>query len=150
MSHLYPLAFTARQALAGSEHGARSKADASRLCPHEGHHISELETEWLTLAEDESADLEPLAEAGVTAGFVQRYEDAKGATVLAVSYWKIVPDNAPETAAEPEPDPAPETNAAPEPDHTDDLYFRAGRTKKRRKARKVDPNQMDLFGKVEE
>ena len=32
-------------------------------------------------------------------------------------------------------------------DHTDDLYFKSGRTKKSRK-RVVDPNQMDLFGDV--
>ena len=142
MSHLYPLAFTAREALAGADHSARSKTDANRLCTLSDHHIGGLETEWLTLADAEAAELEAQADAGVSAGFVQRYEDAKGATVLAITYWKITPDNAPT--------PAPEPETVPEADHTDDLYFRAGRTKKRRKARKIDPNQMDLFGKVDE
>jgi len=141
MSHLYPLAFDARAALAGAEHAARSKSDAQRLCAIAGHHISHLETEWLTLTAPEIAKLDSAAEEGVSAGFVQRYENAEGATVLAVAYWKILPDS--KTPEPPEP-------APPEADHTDDLYFRAGRTKKRRRRRKIDPNQLDLFGKIEE
>lgn len=144
MSHLYPLAFSAREALAGADHSARSKADADRLCAVDEHYIGGLETEWITLADAEISELETQVDAGVSAGFVQRYEDAKGAAVLAVTYWKITPDSAPAPA------PVPEPETAPKADHTDDLYFRAGRTKKRRKDRKPDPNQMDLFGKAEE
>ena len=75
-------------------------------------------------------------------GFVQHYEDGKGNTVLAVTYWKLA-----KTPKKPKPKPRPV--AAPDPnaeDHTDDLYFKSGRTKKSRRRRHVDPNQMDLFG----
>ncbi len=144
MSHLYPLAPDARAALAAPDLAARSKADAVRLCPSGEHHIKRLETEWLTLAPDAFADLEAQADAGVSAGFVQRYENAQGAVVLAVTYWKLISDTAPEPEAPPAPKPE------PEPDHTDDLYFRAGRTKKRRRRKKPDPNQLDLFGLSEE
>lgn len=138
---IYPLAFTARAALAVDieQHAARGKGDADRLCMLEGHHIKHLETEWLTLTPPELAELATQADAGVSAGFVQRYENAAGATVLAVTYWQITPDAT-------EPDIAPEPEPQPEPDHTDDLYFRSGRTKKRRSGKKPDPNQMDLFG----
>ena len=43
-------------------------------------------------------------------------------------------------AKKPEPEPA----EAEAPDHTDDLYFRRGRTKPSRR-RYVDPRQLDLF-----
>ena len=144
MSHLYPLAFTGRVAFVGVDHAARSKADAQRLCTLDGHHIHGLETEWLTLEPSEMAELEPKAAAGFSAGFVQRYENAQGARVLAVTYWKIAPikdtsETLPEVQAHATDEPA-------EQDHTDDLYFRQGRTKPRRR-KKPDPNQMDLFRK---
>lgn len=140
MSHLFPLALAGRDALVGAEHAARSKADAERLCTLADRHVGGLETEWLTLTPAELAEVETEAEAGVSAGFVQRYENADGAAVLAITYWRIVPTGNPsELAQELPPEPARQ-------DHTDDLYFRQGRTKKRRR-KKVDPNQMDLFGK---
>jgi hypothetical protein len=145
MSHLYPLAENARAALVTPEPAARSQADAMRLCPPGGYAVARLETEWLTLSADERADLAVPADTGVSAGFVQRYENAQGATVLAVTYWKLVSEKVP--ARE---DPAaPELIADPEPDHTDDLYFRVGRTKKRRR-KKPNPNQLDLFGTPDE
>jgi len=146
MSHLYPLALDARAALTVPEPAARSKADAVRLYTLAGHSIKRLETEWLTLSVEESASLEAQADAGVSAGFVQRYENAQGDTVLAVTYWKLVSNMAPE----PDPPVEPEAKAEPEPDHTDDLYFRVGRTKKRRRRKKPDPNQLDLFGEPDE
>ncbi|MEO9968982.1 MAG: hypothetical protein ABJG15_03975 [Hyphomonadaceae bacterium] len=144
MSHLYPLAFTGREALDGVDHAARSKADAQRLCTLDGHHIKGLETEWLTLEPSEISELDPKAAAGFSAGFVQRYENAQGATVLAITYWNIAPieqpsETPPEVQAQSADEPA-------EQDHTDDLYFRQGRTKPRRR-KKPDPNQMDLFRK---
>jgi len=35
--------------------------------------------------------------------------------------------------------------ASAQGDHTDDLYFRGGRTRKRRRAPRTDPRQLDLF-----
>ena len=64
--------------------------------------------------------------------------------MIAVSYWQPVVT----IEAEPEPEPEP----SPEPvgeDHADDLYFRHGRTKKK-KPERVDPNQLDLFGAPKE
>ena len=75
-------------------------------------------------------------------GFVQNYEDGSGNTVLAVTYWKLAKTpkkSKPKARPIPEPDPNQE-------DHTDDLYFKSGRTKKGRRKTFVDPNQMDLFG----
>ncbi len=145
MSLLYPIAQSARAALAAPEPAARSKADAVRLCPLTDHHIKRLETEWLTLSPQERDSLDALADAGVSAGFVQRYENAQGDLVLAVSYWKMLSDKGAEDGGSP----VLKAEAEPKLDHTDDLYFRAGRTKKRRR-KKLDPNQLDLFGKPEE
>jgi hypothetical protein len=39
----------------------------------------------------------------------------------------------------------PSATARDKSDHTDDLYFRRGRTKSKRR-KPVDPNQLDLFG----
>jgi len=104
--------------------------------------VTQLETEWLSLSAQEAEAMKAAADAGPGGGFVQSYEDADGATVLAVTYWKLAgPGNVPE--AEPER----EVEPPPVEDHTDDLYFRFGRTKKRGpRKKKVDPNQMDLFG----
>lgn len=142
MSHLYPLAENAHAALVTPEPAARSKADAMRLCTFVGRRIKRLESEWLTLSADEADALEAQANTGVSAGFVQRYENAQGATVLAVTYWKLVSEKAPDQVVPA----ASEPTAGPEPDHTDDLYFRVGRTKKSRRRKKSDPNQLDLFG----
>ena len=147
MSHLYPLAATAVDALKGAEFAALTRSDAARLAGDET--ISGLETEWLTLPQDEAEAALSASETGAGAGFVQRYENADGAVVLAVTYWKFA--NA-DTSAKTEPArlpaedmPATSQDTVPEEDHTDDLYFRAGRTKKRGRAKKTDPNQIDLF-----
>ncbi|MEL6324166.1 MAG: hypothetical protein AAFQ84_08055, partial [Pseudomonadota bacterium] len=79
------------------------------------------------------------ADEGVGDGFVQRYEDQAGAPVLAVTYWKLADGEVVRPPA-----PVPELERTVE-DTTDDLYFKAGRTRKRRK-RKIDPRQLDLFG----
>ncbi|MEM0986995.1 MAG: hypothetical protein AAGJ32_12185 [Pseudomonadota bacterium] len=149
MGHLYPLAEDARSALEGAEAAARTRADAERLAP--GASVDALETEWITASEDEAVAMLANADQVAGDGFVQRYEDDAGQPVLAVTYWRIVPK---ETGAQAAPAPKPKTNdpvpseppREPEPDHTDDLYFRSGRTKKRRgRKRYVDPRQLDLF-----
>lgn len=139
MSHLYPLAVSARAALEAPEHAALTRAQAERLagtCP-----VVALETEWLTFTPQEAEAARAAVEANIGHGFVQTYEDANGARVLAVTYWKLADAKAILPGRNPvEPVQAPETE-----DHTDDLYFRSGRTKKRGRRKKIDPNQLDLF-----
>ena len=135
MSHLYPLAVSAAEALASPEPAARTRYDAEALA--DGQAITGLETEWLTPDETEAAALETAADAALGAGFVQRYEDAAGAPVYAVTYWKLAPGPAKKPA------PPPETPT--EQDHTDELYFRRRPARRRRKTRKPDPRQLDLF-----
>lgn len=137
MSHTYPLAQTAHEAVASADKVARTRHEAEMAAGGQG--VASLQTEWLTpSAEDLPALLERASE-GPASGFLQHYEDASGNTVLAVTYWKLAA-----TKKASKPKPAPPKPAAP--DHTDDLYFRHDRARKR-KAKKVDQNQLDLFGK---
>ncbi|MEM6411019.1 MAG: hypothetical protein AAF683_05745 [Pseudomonadota bacterium] len=138
MSHTYPLAVSAAAAMDTPEHAARTRHDAERLAGEEMRVIS-LETEWLTLETDSVDALTEKADAGVGEGFVQRYENADGTPVLAVTYWRLVPQLRGMGAKKPKAKPKSKTE-----DHTDDLYFRKGRTKTRRR-RGVHPQQLDLF-----
>lgn len=133
MSHAYPLATSAKTALRAATVAARTRYEAEDLA--EGKAIAALETEWLTPPGDDISELLDLASKGPGHGFVQAYEDAVGNTVLAVTYWKL----AAQSAAKPKPKPVARE------EETDDLYFKQGRTKKRRKAKPVDPNQLALF-----
>ena len=139
MSHTYPLGKTARDALKGAHEAARTRYEAEDLAGDVA--IASLETEWITPSDKDLPKILEQAEANPGHGFVQHYEDGSGKTVLAVTYWKL--------AKAKKKKPAPKPKAEPEgsqEDHTDDLYFKSGRTKKRRRKRHVDPNQMDLFG----
>ncbi|MEO1568322.1 MAG: hypothetical protein AAFR94_03770 [Pseudomonadota bacterium] len=143
MGHLYPLAPDAERALAGAAHAARTRADAERLAS--GSTVEKLETAWLTPEPEEADAILARADTVAGEGFVQRYEDEAGNPVLAVTFWRLSADAGAGSTRTPKQD----AKAMPPPpaaDHTDDLYFRAGRTKKR-KARKrhVDPRQLDLF-----
>ena len=143
MSHAYPLGKTARDALKHAKAAARTRYEAEDLA--EDVAIAALETEWLTPAAKDLAKILEQAEANPGHGFVQHYEDAQGNTVLAVTYWKLA-----KTPKKPKPKPKPIATSKPDDeDHTDDLYFKSGRTKKARRKRFVDPNQMDLFGAPE-
>lgn len=148
MSHLYPLAATGADALKSAEHAALSKSQAQRLAGEQS--VLSLETDWLTLTLEEADAALSLAEteAYAGAGFIQRYEDASGAAVLAVTYWKLA--NPAQAKADIAPEAVSHDTKQPDEDHTDDLYFRAGRTKKRGRKRKIDPNQMDLFGQAKD
>ncbi|MEL6727516.1 MAG: hypothetical protein AAFZ74_05540 [Pseudomonadota bacterium] len=140
MSHAYPLGKTARDALKNAKVAARTRYEAEDFA--EDVSIAALETEWLTPAAKELSKILEQADANPGQGFVQHYEDAAGNTVLAVTYWKLA-----KAAKKPKPKPKPIPEPKPdEDDHTDDLYFKSGRTKKARRKRFVDPNQMDLFG----
>lgn len=132
MSHAFPIAKTARAALSKAEHAARSRGEAETMV--EGVTIKALETEWLTPAAKDLPGLLKSADAGPGNGFLQHYEDAKGNTVLAVTYWKITARKAVKPAPKPK---------KPTDDHTDDLYFKHPGSK--RKPKPVDPNQLDMF-----
>ncbi|MEM7663306.1 MAG: hypothetical protein AAF292_13760 [Pseudomonadota bacterium] len=138
MSHTYPLAASAAAALESPEHAARTRHEAERLAGEDLRVIS-LETEWLTLDMENIDGLLEKTESGVGEGFIQRYENADGTPVIAVTYWRLVPQLKGMASQK--------TKAKPKPkkeDHTDDLYFKTGRTKTRRR-RGVHPQQLDLF-----
>ncbi len=143
MGHLYPLAETPEAAIAGAPGaGARTFGEARRAAGERT--ILGLQTDWLTVSADEAVKILDAAENGVGQGFVQRYEDESGAPILAVTYWKL--GKAEEAGAELEPEPPePPRPAVPKPDHTDDLYFRGGRTRQRKRGPAGDPRQLDLF-----
>ncbi len=145
MSHAYPLARTVTEALDPGARAARTRADAEAIAG--GMKVESLHTEWLNLSEAD-ADAQMAANAGgIAHGFLQRYEDDKGAPVVAVTYWRLVEEvKAKKAAKAPKPEPEPKPKEA---DHTDDLYFRSGRTKPSRRKRWVDPRQMDLFIEAE-
>ena len=144
MSHAYPIAENASAALTAPEPSARTRVEAIARAGKDAQ-IS-LRSEWLTLSPAAAKKAAGNIERAVEMGFVQRYEDADGRTVLAVTFWTAEPlpkpdRKPPATARTPSEKPAAAT-PAPAEDHTDDLYFRRGRTR-RRKA--PDPNQLDLF-----
>jgi len=140
MSLAYPIARTLEDAVAPGAKVARSMREAAALSP--GFVITGLETSWLHLPEEEANALFSKLGADGAAGHLQRYEDNSGHVVIAVSWWKRVDPN----AAPPDPEPRAQTPEA-DPDHTDDLYFRRGRTKVRRR-KPADPNQLDLFSNI--
>lgn len=140
MSYVYPIGKTARDALKNAKAAARTRYEAEALA--EGFAIKALETEWVTPAARDFPKMLAQAEANPGHGFVQNYEDANGNPVLAITYWKLAKAQKP---VKPKPKPISPPDDRSE-DHTDDLYFKSGRTKKSRRKRFVDPNQMDLFG----
>lgn len=143
MTHTYPIGQSALEALASGDVAVRTRYEAEASVP-DGYHITALETEWITPAEAQLDGLMRQAEDNPATGFIQHYEDASGNTVLAITYWKRTASAQP---AKIKPiSPEVETNRADtHPDHTDDLYFREGRTRVRPRSKPVDPNQMDLF-----
>lgn len=137
MPLLFPIAPSPRDAL-DTEGGARTVAEARELVQGP----VALVTDWLRPLPSEREALQGKADAGVSRGFVQIYEDAKGQPVIAVTYWKpgavSAPPQPPQRVAERE-------TAAAE-DHTDDLYFAKPSARGKRKRKAGDPDQMDLFG----
>ncbi|MFN3912881.1 hypothetical protein [Hyphomonas sp.] len=141
MSLAYPIARSLEEATRPGVKTARTQREA--VAVSEGARVDGLETSWLHLTEDEAAALVAAQGMDGAAGHLQRYEDTSGHVVVAVTWWKLADPNAPRMPAPPPPD-VPLVPDAPASDHTDDLYFRRGRTKPRRK-RRIDPNQLDLF-----
>ena len=141
MSHLYPIATNAKDAFETAQLAARTRYEAEALAGD--REIIKLETEWITPAGDDIHAIMDAAEAGPGLGFVQQYENETGAPVIAVTYWKI---GGPKKTTPPPKKPA--STAQTTEDHTDDLYFREGRTKptrKRSRKKYVDPRQLDMF-----
>ena len=143
MSHAYPLGKTLDAALSKVAPAARTRAEAEALAGK--LKVIALTTDWLTVSEEAAEAMFAPTDA-LAHGHLQRYEDEKGNPVVAVTWWKL----ATEAAAPEKPvKPRPERSAAEPADHTDDLYFRRGRTKPSRR-RYVDPRQLDLFRKAPE
>ena len=144
MSHAYPLGKTLDAALSKVAPAARTLAEAEALAETlDGElKVVELATDWLTVSA-EAADAMFAPSDALAHGHLQRYEDDKGRPVVAVTWWKLAaPGEAAEKPAKPAPKAEPPASQAG--DHTDDLYFRRGRTKPSRR-RYVDPRQLDLF-----
>lgn len=138
MSLTYPIASNAMDALLSPVGLERTLTAARRTA---GRAVI-FETEWLRPGPEREEELAAAVQTAAAHGAVQIYESEKGRPVLALKYWRILSDE--ELAPAPLPQPSQEDAAETKKnDHTDDLYFRRGRTKKRKKA--VDPNQMDLF-----
>ena len=139
MSQAYPLGKTLDAALSKVAPAARTRMEAKALAG--GLEVVELATDWLTVSEEAAAAMFAPSDA-LAHGHLQRYEDEDGHPVIAVTWWKLAAaDAAPKKAARPKPEPEKTEEPA---DHTDDLYFRHGRTKPSRR-RYVDPRQLDLF-----
>jgi len=136
----FPIASNAREAL-DRERGARTIAEARQLAQGPVTLVSD----WLRPEPAEREEIQSKADAGVSRGFVQLYEDAKGRPVIAVTYWK--PDSAvgsakPVRQAKPKPE-----AVEPAEDHTDDLYFTKRGVAPKKRKRSPDPNQLDMFGR---
>lgn len=139
MSLAYPIARNLEEATLPGVKIARTQREAASLSP--GLAVEGLETSWLHLSEAEALTLLGAQGADGPAGHIQRYEDTSGHVVVAVSWWKLVD---PKKAGKPKATPAASAAGSEKSDHTDDLYFRQGRTRPKRR-KPVDPNQLDLF-----
>ncbi len=137
MSLAYPIARNLEDAVAPGAKVARSLREAAAVSP--GFVVTGLETSWLHLPDDEANALFSKLGADGAAGHLQRYEDNSGHVVVAVSWWKLMDPNEARPESKPAAQPAPTGT-----DYTDDLYFRRGRTRPRRR-KPADLNQLDLF-----
>jgi hypothetical protein len=146
MGHLYPIARTIADALKPDAPAARTRAEAEKKIS--GEQIAELATHWLTLSPAE-IDAARAAVFVNASGHLQLYEDLNGAPVLALTWWRIATESAPAPAkrgkapARSKALPSPPADPPPTEDHTDDLYFRRGRTRSRKPG--SDPRQLSLF-----
>lgn len=136
MTLTYPIAASGQDALLAPVGFARTQSAAKREA---GKSVS-FETEWLRPSIPQRDAWQTEVMNALSHGAAQIYETETGDPIIAISYWKPV-----EEAAKPV-EVLPETpSTPPKEDHADDLYFRNGRTKPKRR-KPADPNQLDLFG----
>ncbi len=128
---MYPIAASAMDALTAPLGHERTQAAARRVAEGEVR----FETEWLRPGPERAEELQSSIQAALSNGSAQIYESEKGRPVIALKFWRIVSE-AETILSQP-------AEAPKKEEHTDDLYFRRGRTKARKKP--IDPNQLDLF-----
>ncbi|MAT33732.1 MAG: hypothetical protein CMK06_01080 [Ponticaulis sp.] len=128
---MYPIAASAMDALTAPLGHERTQAAARRVA---GGDVR-FETEWMRPGPERAEELQSSIQAALSIGAAQIYESEKGRPVIALKFWRVLSE-AEVILSQPVETPKKE-------EHTDDLYFRRGRTKARKKP--VDPNQLDLF-----
>lgn len=138
MSLTYPIAASGTDALTEPKGFARTRAAAEKAA---GQGV-EFQTEWLRPGPERAEEWQSAVQSALSHGAVQIYETEKGRPVIAISFWKLV--EIADDPVEPPVDPNEGQTAPVREDHADDLYFRTGRTRKK-KPKPVDPNQLDLF-----
>lgn len=140
-SHAFPIGISLEAALKPEAKAARTRSQAEDLA--EGLQVEVLAIDWLSVTDEQARAYMAAADSEEVAahGHLQRYEDNEGKPILAVTWWKLVQ---PLKGKSKDTRKKPALEKPEAEDHTDDLYFRSGRTKPRRK-RYIDPRQMDLF-----
>ena len=136
MTLTYPIAASGEDALLAPVGFARTQSAAKREA---GKPVS-FEIEWLRPSIPQRDAWQAEVMTALSHGAAQIYETETGDPIIAISYWKPVEKAEAPVEVLPEPPPP-----SPKEDHADDLYFRNGRTKTRRR-KPADPNQLDLFG----
>lgn len=134
MSLTYPIAASAIQALTEPLGHERTQAAARRVA---GGSVT-FETEWIRPGPEREEELQYSLQREMGHGAAQIYESEKGRPIIALNYWRVLTEAEQVFDGPMRPDPERKRK-----DHTDDLYFRSGRTKPKKKI--VDPNQLDLF-----
>lgn len=140
MSHTYPIGASVRAALEDPTRQAQTRYQAEALT-QASEIIAGLETEWLSCEVSDYDALAELAQSHPASGFVQAYEDYQGQPVLAITFWKTEQRSRQSLPQRP----ALQTDQPAPADHTDDLYFRQGRTGRNKRRKPVNPDQLDLF-----
>ncbi len=143
MSHVFPLATTAEEALKDSSPKVRTKREANDQKKAE-YTLQGLVHDWIRLPQEDDSELKKLAEKGRDIGFVQSYEDAETAEIVyAVTYWKLMLEaiEVPPTKTAPTELPKPESKKPSNPPIT----TRNPKKTKKRKPVKRDGRQLELF-----
>lgn len=143
MSHVFPIATTAEEALMDSSPKARTMREANNHKKAE-FTLQGLEHEWIRFAQEDDSELRKLAEKGRDLGFVQSYEDVETAeTVYAVTYWKVSLESTEATetikvSSEPHSPEIRKPKSAP-------TALRNSKKTKKRKPVQQDGRQLELF-----
>ena len=143
MSHVFPLASNAEEALQENAPKARTKREA--VVQNDGVPLSKgLVHDWIRFPRDKESELRNLAEKGRDLGFVQSYEDAETEEIVyAVTYWKVSkivqsPSQSNKVATT-------ENTTALQKSFNGSARTQKTRRSKRRKSFDRDGKQLDLF-----